>query len=794
MRLSRRYVFRLVCVNVVLLVSLACGGTTCSCLTPLEAPVAEDARIYDAVQARLTPDAFGFIENNLTDIIGTFMQDGLTFDVPPTDASQEFGWCPLCITIDIHLCDNGCTLTAEVVDAAMTRVAPDTLALDATVNLSGTITIDGDLDCDIPIDVRGKHVLANILFYTDIIDHLLSFKVNDVSLSIDGNDYEIICDWGILSDIGLGDWINDGINWIAGLLTSLLNNQLNSQVNDALDQAISDATCLPCDYYTGGCPSGSTCDSGFCKQGGNCRLVPLGMAGSIDLAAQLGGLGGAGGEPLDVFVAAGQERDPVLDPLIVDDGLELRMIGAVDTTRDDCVPQPDPLEIPSNASPPRLTFTPTVPVSGETYMAGIGVSDAFLDWFIYKAYLSGVLCLSIGTETTDLLTSSTISIMGLASLNDLTGGRNVPVKLKLKPGHVPYMEVGAGTFTTDADNNKVIDEPLLFVFMPGTALDFYVLLDEHWTRILTFTIDLSLDLGLDMDQNNKITPIFGEDSIHLDNVTASNYELLEEDPQALEELIPTLISMALPMLTGAMAPIEIPPIEGFALDIKGIKGVMPRAGTDYYEYLGLYANLSMASNPPTPGRDTRARIAEVDVPRIDQMSIYRPGGPLYPEVSIRVSTASGEPAEYSFSLDGGFWSPFGRGPVLRLRDPRLLLAGEHLIDVRARTPGNYRSLDATPVRLSVDIQPRPVRCPRVQRPSNEIQPGDMHLADQLRKDFAGLRAENELVRPAEQTSAGGCACSSSRVPSVGWLLLLALGIALRKRAPNKSRVSRRFRL
>ncbi len=786
MRLSRRYVFRLVCVNIVLLVTLACGGTTCSCLTPLAAPVAEEARIYDAVQARLTPDAFGFIENNLTDIISTFMQGGLTFDMPPTDASQSFGWCPLCITINIHICDNGCTLTAEIVDANMTRVAPDTLALDATVNLSGTITIDGTFNCDIPISVSNKHVLANVRFYTDIIDHLLSFEVNDVSMSISDNDYEIICDWGFLSDIGLGGVINDVVNWIAGLLTGTLNNQLNSQVNDALDSAISDATCLPCDYYTGGCPTGSSCDNGYCKQGGACRLVPLGMAGSVDLAAQLGGLGGAGGQSLNLFLAAGQERDPLLDPLIVDDGLDMRMIGAVDTTRDECVPQPDPLEVPSNASPPRLAFTSTVPGSGDAYMAGIGVSDAFLDWFMYKTFLSGVLCLSLGTETTDLLTSSTISLMGLASLNDLTGGRNVPVRLKLKPGHVPYMEIGAGTFTTDADGNRVIDEPLLYVFMPGTMLDFYVLLDEHWTRILTFTIDLSLDLGLDMDQDNMIVPIFGEDSIHLDNVVASNYELLAEDPQALESLIPTLIGMALPMLTGAIAPIEIPPIEGFALEIKGIKGVMPRAGTDYFEYLGLYANLSMAAAPPTPGRVTLASIAEVKVPSLDQMSIYRPGGPIYPELRIQASTASGDPAEYSFSLDGGFWSPFMQGPTLRVRDPRLLLAGKHVIEVRARTPGAYRSLDATPVRLSVDVQPRFARYPRVPRPSNVIQPGDMHRVDHSRQQAAGLRAENEVTESQDQTSATGCACSTSRAPSLGWLAFLILGLALRRRAPNKS--------
>lgn len=782
MRLSRRYVLRLVCAGTALMVTLACGGTTCSCLTPPEAELPEQARVYDAVQARLTPDAFQFLESNLTDIINTFMQGGLTFDVPSTDASQSFGWCPVCITITIHICDNGCTLTAEIVDASMTRVAPDTLALDATVNLSGTITLSGTFDCDIPIDIRNKHVLANVRFYIDQTDHLMSFEVNDVSISIDGNDYEIVCDWGFLSDIGLGGVINDVVNWIAGLLTGTLNNQLNSQVNDTIDQAVSDATCLPCDYYTGGCPPGSTCSSGYCMQGGACRLVPLGMAGSVDLAEQLGGLGGAGGQPLDILLAAGQQQDPLLDPLIVSDGLELRMIGAVDTTRDACVPQPDPAEVPSNAAPPRLSFTPTVPGSGDSYMAGIGVSDAFFDWFIYKAYLSGVLCLSIGTETTDMLTSSTISLMGLASLNDLTGGRNVPVKLKLKPGHVPYMEVGAGTFTTDADGNRVIDEPLLYVFMPGMVLDFYVLLDEHWTRILTFTIDLSLDLGLDMNQDNMIIPIFGEDSIHLDNVVASNYELLAEDPQALEQMIPTLIGMALPMLTGAIAPIQIPPIQGFALDIKGIKGVMPRAGTDFYEYLGLYANLSLAPVQPGPGRQTRASVSEVAVPRLDQMSIYNPGGPQYPEVTIMASTASGQPAEYSVRLDDGFWSPFSPGPELKLRDPRLLLAGRHHIDVRARTPGDYRSLDTRPIELTVDIEPRPA--PDIQ-PSTPA-PLELNPAQPARPDTTGLRSGDQPAVAPELTSAGGCACSSGRAPAADWLWLLVMGLALGRRSWRQS--------
>lgn len=44
----------------------------------------------------------------------------------------------------------------------------------------------------------------------------------------------------------------------------------------------------------------------------------------------------------------------------------------------------------------------------------------------------------------------------------------------------------------------------------------------------------------------------------MDNVEVSKYELLAEDPETLKELLPTLVGMALPMLTDALKPIEIP--------------------------------------------------------------------------------------------------------------------------------------------------------------------------------------------------------------------------------------------
>jgi hypothetical protein len=619
---------RLVVLHCLLLFALACGGTTCDCVTPLEAPMADEAKVYDAVQARLTPNAFNFIEDNLRTIIDMFIEGGLSFDVPPT--SEEF--CLLIVCFDIDICRNGCTLTAEIIDADVTPVAPNVLSLDAQVNISGMVDLRGDIDCDVPIHMQNKPIHADVRLLIDPIDHLMYFTIENLQISIDDDDYSLDCS-------GLLGWL---IEALKGVITGLMNDQIQGQLDDALSGALDDAVCLACDFYTGGCPSGSSCGGDYCEQGGTCRKNPLGIVGTVDLSETLGDLGASA--VLDIFVAAGQAQDPTVDPLVRTGGVELRMIGGADAVASDCVPVPDPAEIPSNQPPPRLPFSDTVPGTSTAYMAGFGVSDVFLDWFMYKAYLSGLLCLNIGTETTDFLTSSTIGLMGLASLHDLTGGRNTPVKLKIKPAHVPYIEVGAGTLIDDGQGNVTIDEPLLNIFLPGFSMDFYVLLDERWTRIMSVSLDIAMGLGMDLDEDNMLVFLFGEDSITMENIDVTNYELLAEDPEALKELLPTLVGMALPMLTDALEPIEIPPIEGFLLNIVAIQGDMPRAGTDYYEFMAIYANLDMAPPPPPRARSTRARILQLEVPPVEMMSITRAGGPRYPEIILEVSSYEDQPA------------------------------------------------------------------------------------------------------------------------------------------------------
>src|SRR5205823_2150719 len=69
--------------------------------------------------------------------------------------------------------------------------------------------------------------------------------------------------------------------------------------------------------------------------------------------------------------------------------------------------------------------------------------------------------------------------------------------------------------------------------------------------------------------------------------------------------------------------------------------------------------------------------------------------------------ATGEAAEWQWSIDDGLWRPYQRDPQPTLVAPEFLLQGHHTIDVRARPVGDYVREDRAPVRLSVLIDSVP---------------------------------------------------------------------------------------
>jgi hypothetical protein len=752
--------------GIILLAVFACQDTGCNCVEPLDAPLAENKRMYDAVQVRITPHTFEFIENNLTDMIDMFLEGGLSFPIEYIEIREcvpGIGW--PCVNLDV--CEDPCLITAEISNVVLNRIPPNILAFSADVYVSGTIEVRRFVNCDVTIKENLPIIgYAEVELNRDVNDHLLHISINPDSIqaSISKDHYNIDCSWTY-------EWL---INAFKRRITNEINKAFAEQIETMVPAQIDAFSCLPCDFYSQGCPSGSYCDNStnYCMSGGNCRIKPLGMVGTIDFGTFFESLIPDMDTQLDFFVAAGQYEPPEQKPMIINrgygPGVELRVIGGVDVDEHECVPTPVWDDIPTNATPdPQMVFRDVVPGTNKTYMAGISIADKFLDWMLYKAHMSGVSCVSIGTETVDLISSTTISLMGMSSLNILTGGQNLPVRIKTYAGDIPYVEIGSGTFTTDAEGNTVIDQPLIYVFINNFTFDLWVPIDERWVRVVTLTMNLNIDAALDLTDDNMLIPIFDENNIRIENIRASNYELLNEDPEAIGNIIPTLVEIGLPLVLSAVQPVELPSsLQGFELEIISIKGDMRRASSKYHEYLSIYANLAMESKTSTKN-ETNASLAEIIMPEVAKMSIYAKNGPTYPTVVLNVSSPYTQEAEYSYRIDDGYWHLFKKGPKITINNPLFLLAGKHKIEVRSRIPGNHLTLDPTPAVVHFDI-------PSVL--------DDTTSEESYQPNF-NYTSDGQPVTDNDPSDESGCSCGSSSATGVIsiWFLFASL-LLFRKRS------------
>ncbi len=570
LRSSRRMV--VLCL-MALVAATACGDSSCGgCVAPPGGAFPEQPRVYDGVQLRVTQSGFGFIEGNLPQILDTLLEDGLRFEIPPTTTTILF--------VDVTLCQGSCQVQVEILDSVLTLISPDKVGVDGAVNVDTVITVDSVLGhCEFPVAIRDEPLAAQVQLMIDVDTYFLHFDVSGVEVTIEDGDYDIQCP-------DFYDWALEGLKPV---ITFILNTQIQSQLDQAIDDMVAGQTCMACDFYTGGCPAGSGCDGDWCDDGGGCLIKPLGLIGTIDLGAQLAGVDPANDATLDVLIAPGQVQQPPQKPFVRANGLEVRVIGGTWSEPDGCLPEPDPSEIPDTGIARTMQFGNLIPGQGDSYMVGVAIADMYLDHFVYQLWRSGFLCLSIDSYGLDLISSATLALL-LPSIGTLTGGANLPVRLEMRPQGVPYVEIGAGTFLPDGS----VDQPILFVFLPDLRLDFWMKLYGRWVRFLTLTQDVRLDLALEFTADNEVVPDVGEDSIAVSDVRVENHELLAESVEQLEQMVPQLIAIALPQLLGSLDGIAIPDLQGFVLVVKSLQGDVPRAGTDYYEFMSIYADLDFA--------------------------------------------------------------------------------------------------------------------------------------------------------------------------------------------------------
>jgi hypothetical protein len=477
----------------------------------------------------------------------------------------------------------------------------------------------------------------------------------------------------VASENSCSGWLGTlgNIDAIKGLLLGQITSTLQKQVQNALNKA----NCRHCDDF-GQCPTngmatsmciyddGGTPDAGTCYDPMEQRCVPalLGVEGRIDVGTALAAAGAPAGAGLDISIAAGGSTTASST------GFTLGFTGgAQEVQTASCVkPLPDPML-------PAIPLPDFDAQAGGPYDVGVSVSQELLTRMLLHAEQSGALCLELGHDTISLLDSSLVGTL-LPSLNALTGGKTVPMRIVIRPVNPPTAAVGAGTST----------QPLVTLNWDDTQIDVYARLEDRYARLFSVTFDLALPLSLSLDGCSTVTPVIGDLMNAVTDVHATNSEILAEPLSAVEQLVPSLISFAEPSLSKGLTGFTLPPVSfapdaGFQIELTEAKGLGNVSGTQTYNHLGLYANLVPVSQPCIP--------TMTPSPYASAAKLHRKEG----RAELDVGTWD---REYSFRMPDGLWSFWQRADasgIVSVRHPRLKLDGQDLVELRARTKGSVVS-------------------------------------------------------------------------------------------------------
>ncbi len=726
---------------------VACSSNGCSQLgkTPGGYPPAD--RQPGAIQLRATDKLFTFLNANGTTIVPALLPTGSSFNIPP----QCSGSTKICCTTPA----SDCTLNLDFRELQMTPTAPDVIKLSTnfaletamplpvavslgiTANCFATIDTklgsrsDLTLTADLRFEVTGRNT-TRILIENP---QLVGLEREDLSLNAKGSD--ALC--------GLAD-TNQGKDLAIGLITMQFQQQIASAIDG--QQCAKCATLDDCNSFA------ASCEGGLCKDGTGQCIESLGVEGRLDLGSLLGSVAPNLKAALDIYAVAGGYVE-------VDSGASLGLLGgAKAAAHSACVPQltpPSPTAVPTSD-----TFrSDAAPGAPDSYHLGIGVHRSYLERALFGTFDAGGLCLSIGTITQPLLSANALKVL-MPSLGDLLSEDNAPLYLVTRPTAAPQVTLRRGIYEKDPDTGKTtITEPLLDLTLPGFELDFYALVAERYVRIFTVRADVKLGLGLDVDADGKILPVLGDLSSAFTNLVVSNSDLLSEAPADLAAAFPSLLGIAVGQIANALKPIALPALGGLKLRPLKVTSTDPETTDDASprKFLAIFADLE-AGSAFTRSAQTRARITNVALPAISEFAAGARGATA-PTIQVALD-AHGQPnLEWSFRLDGGFWSPYTSSTFLTIRDARLWLIGDHQLEVRARTIGAPATTDRTALALPIAIYPTDL-------PS-------------------GQSAFHGRSQDPPKSSCGGCAASGSDGSALGNLGLVALVFVMLRRRQRAAR-------
>lgn len=691
----------------------SCGG--CSWLQPLPQGTFTGDVIDSAASGRVTAKGFGALNGNSGLILNALAPDGgltlplkcsvqsvsLLGNITVGDEGTEGCTAESCGQLDGKCDAKDVPRTIDVVinAVALSPKGPDLVSASLDVTLhTGKIMVSsvnrqplacallggGPIKCGFDLDTARANPTSNSLdvsvrFTADTRwGELLNFEITQVAgtkvcgslgappspACIDGAD-TVVSTEGACSICAAADF---------GPIKSVLLDQIANVLKDKLSEALAGANCLTC-LSSADCPrsgtSQSSCrfdpdagtpDAGRCEDTFTGRCVPraLGLQGRLLVGSLLERFGAEVSRTVDVSLVAGGQM------AASDAGFTIGFLGgATEAQVASCV---KPLVQPAVPSLPLAALDPQAP---GPYDVGAAVSSQLIDRALFHAQQSGALCLQLSSEQVSVLDSSVLSTL-LPSLDKLTHGANVPVKLVLRPTTAPTATVLAG------------DElPLLELNWAAAEIDLYALLEERSVRLLTLSADFALPFSVEVSPCATLTFLLGPLSRAVKDVRVLNHEMLAEDVASLVSLpdggvgplVPSLLALAEPALAKGLGEVSIPPLGQFQLELLSARGVGPVPGTNRFSQLGLYADLRVGP--------VACRVAPPGGLMLQAASTADSAG-VATELFI---SAPARATALSYRVDRGLWSVWQAPTVagrMSVDHPSLQLRGGHLIEVRAR--------------------------------------------------------------------------------------------------------------
>jgi len=736
------------------------GGCGCSGFKQQEFPEQHyDKTVPRSGQVRVTEAGLAFLEQNLDTILGEALPDGLSFCFSETENSGA----RICHTRTCDSGQTGCQMQLSI-DKAVFRTDPPNkrLLLDITVgSLNEVIPFDydagiGTVECNADLHENGQDqdvpgtidATVPIEFSVDRQSPTNEVKIDVAEIEPDMSDLGIDID---ARSSGIGheaacEGAADSI--VKPIARGQLEDELKNTLNEQVQQGLRERLCRACGEGEPECPTDSSCvnsheDVDVCQwdQRDSCVRRPLGVEGRLVLDQVVGEFMEPESANIDLMAKLADTAE------VTDGGLNLGLrAGFQQDQLRDCTPaSPDtrPSLMPIDASPKIFTNTqPDTSNPPETFMVGIGLHKNAVEQMLWTTWASGGTCFKVGTEFNDMLKTDSLSLF-LPSLKKLTK-RSAPVFLKVTPQTAPTVELGENTIR-ETDSGYELDDPLMTINWSDLDLHFYAFTQDRFTRLYTTRIDIELPVGLTPNDMGQLVPVLGDLEEAFTNIRVRNHGILAEDKEKLREVVPNLLQVALPQLTGSLnEPIDLPTVAGMrlALEQDDITTV------DNNQFIALYGNLEEA--PTMDGQmlvtDARPEILETAV----DLSRRTGDGLRRPRVTVELATKRADRVslnddayEYSYRIDNGFWSMYTKRDRLVLDDPVFSLPGEHTIQVRARAAGSPGTATA-PVETTVAID--------YQAPELELDRDDDQLVFEAR-DL--VDASDELqYRYRVETTAG----------------------------------------